>query len=121
MPKQREQVISTYCIHVIRLTGEEVQFNNETPEVPRQYPWMCLVRHNGRAIHVHAVTEIETAQGRIEETTIPTIEAYNQIIVPRPHGEGWSVFNNHSDKFTVYRRMKPNITRRDGREWLDGE
>lgn len=107
MKKNREKQISEYSIHV-RPNGEELLFS-ERPEPHPHYRWMLLIRQsNDQRLQAHHVIEYELPDGsRIEETSLPTIECYMRIICPKPHGEGWKLHDNTSDKFTVYRRPKP--------------
>lgn len=99
--------VGEYCVHVAR-DGREVRIQGK----PDYHPVRLARIETCGVLRVHHVRLYERVDGALfEETMITSVEIYDPwltIITPKAHGVGWTIFNDRSDNYTIWRRTPPN-------------
>jgi len=108
--------VGEYCLHVLD-SGLELRFDGlRSLRLDDDRPWkevLSIFREADLPVHHIKVFE------EFEETSIVAVKIYGgttpdgdpcflQIIHPKPHGRGWVLHYDRSDKFQTFRRPLPD-------------
>jgi hypothetical protein len=106
-PTLREpRKIDNYCLRV-QPDGQEVRFAGP----PNESYGINHLRTDGCRLHVHHVFLFEAQDGSLfeeMETGSIKLDGGERFICPRPHGRGWTIHNEESDNYTIYRWAFPS-------------